>query len=232
MSRTMSPGPSRSSKPRYVLATAAYNEEAYIEATIRSVIAQTAPPLKWVIVSDGSTDHTDEIVRSYAESYPFIQLHRITEEHPRDFSAQVLAINTGLSKLEALDFDFIGNLDADITLEPEYFEMLLGRFAADSRLGLAGGFVCEKSGDAFKPRITNSVRSVAHAVQLFRRECMRELGGYLALPYGGPDWHAEVTVRMNGWKVQAFSDLPVYHQRKTGTSGGLLRYSYRQGHMD
>jgi GT2 family glycosyltransferase len=97
----------------YALVTAAYNEEAYLEQTILSVSRQTILPEKWIIVSDGSTDQTDEIVRRYAEGCSFIDLYRITEEHPRNFAAQVNAINTGISRLDRSAYDFIGNLDAD-----------------------------------------------------------------------------------------------------------------------
>ncbi len=83
----------------YVLVTAAYNEEKLIEQTVRSMMAQTVRPAKWIIVSDGSTDRTDDIVNSYAAENDFIQLYRITEDHPRNFAAQVYAINRGLSQL-------------------------------------------------------------------------------------------------------------------------------------
>src|SRR6202140_5118100 len=109
----------------YGLATAAYNEEKIMEQTIQSIVAQTLPPQKWIIVSDGSTDRTDEIVKSYIVKYGFIELCRISEDHPRNFTAQVNAINLGFSRLKRIDCDFIGNLDADITLEPNYFQSLL-----------------------------------------------------------------------------------------------------------
>ena len=176
----------------FVLASAAFNEDRYIESLIQSVVSGTRRPLRWVIVSDGSTDRTDEIVRDYAARYEFIRLHRISEEHPRNFVAQVVAINAGFSLLRDLDFDFIGNLDADITLEPTYFAELLGRFEKDPRLGLAGGYIWEKYGGKFRCRKTNSPQSVAHGVQMFRRRCLDDIGGaYVPLPYGGPDWYAE-----------------------------------------
>jgi glycosyltransferase involved in cell wall biosynthesis len=183
-------------------------------------------------VSDGSTDRTDDIVRAYAADYPFIHLHRITEAHPRNFAAQVHAINAGLAQIHDCDCGFIGNLDSDISLEPTYFERLLGRFAANPRLGLAGGFIQEQESGGFKSRLANSCQSVPHAIQLFRRECLDLLGGYVPLPYGGPDWHAEVRVRMNGWHVESFGDLPVFHHRPTGTAGSLLGYWFQQGQMD
>jgi glycosyltransferase involved in cell wall biosynthesis len=218
---------------RYVLATAAYNEEKYIEPLIKSVVAQTDPPSRWVIVSDGSTDRTDEIVNDYACRHNFIRLHRITEDHPRNFVAQVHAINAGFSELRPLAFEFIGNLDADITLEPDYFFELLVKFNQTPRLGLAGGRICELEKGKFQPRSTNSPLSVAHAIQLFRRECLEQIGGaYVPMPYGGPDWQAEVNARRHGWTVKAYEDLKVYHHRPTGAAAGLLKTSYREGLMD
>jgi len=107
---------------------AAYNEEKFIERTMRSVVAQSLRPVKWVIVSDGSTDRTDEMVRSYAAQHEFISLHRITEKHARNFGAQVHAINTGYEKLKGLDFDFFGNVDADVALPPNYYASLAQKF--------------------------------------------------------------------------------------------------------
>src|ERR1035441_6430352 len=95
--------------PRYAIITAAYNEDAYIERVIQSVIAQTAPPLRWVIVSDGSTDRTDAIVSEYAKQHDFIRLCRVTEKHARNFAAQVVAIQAGIQQLKGLDYDFVGD---------------------------------------------------------------------------------------------------------------------------
>ncbi len=218
----------------YVLVTAAYNEERLIEQVILSIVAQTVPPDKWIIVSDGSTDRTDEIVAKYASAHGFIQLCRISEDHPRNFAAQVNAINRGLSVLSSKDYAFVGNMDADITLEPDYFENLLEKFRQDPLLGLGGGTIYEQSGKgSFKERRGNSIASVAHACQLFRRECFEAIGGaYPPLPYGGPDTYAGIVARMKSWRVISFNDLKVFHHRQTGSVGGVLRGGFRQGKMD
>lgn len=216
----------------YVVVTAAYNEEKFIDNLLLSVVRQTIPPQRWIIVSDGSTDHTDEIVRRYAEKYSFIELYRITEDHPRNLTAQVNAINAGFARLKADDYQFIGNLDADVSFEPTYFERLLEKFSEHPQLGLGGGYIYEEQRGAFRTRRGNNVTSVAHAVQLFRRECLEALGGYKAFSWAGADWHAEVSVRMLGWWVQSFPELHVFHHRPTGEGFGRLRYSYRGGVMD
>jgi len=216
----------------YVLITAAYNEERFIETTIRSVVAQTILPRKWIVVSDASSDGTDEIIQRHAARCGFIELLRRDGPHARNFGAQVDAINTGYARLKDMEFAFVGNVDADVALAPNYYESLQQRFAADPHLGLAGGFIHEDYGKGFRMRRTNSVHSVAHATQLFRRECFDAIGGYRRLQYGGPDWVAEIMARQRGWKVQAFPDLIVRHYRPSASAGGVLRGCYRQGRMD
>src|SRR5215469_9821385 len=139
-------------RSRYVLVTAACNEGEYIGGLIHSVISQDQRPERWVIVSDNSDDRTDYIIREYSKTNDFIRLHRITTPHARNFAAQVHAINAGLSLLQNYDYDYVGNLDADITLPSDYFANLMARFREDPRLGIGGGYLYERSGRDFKPR--------------------------------------------------------------------------------
>jgi len=223
---------SRANYPSYALVTAAYNEEKIIEQVIQSIANQRLLPQRWIIVSDGSTDRTDEIVRRYATRHRFIELLRISEDHPRNFNAQLNAINLGFSHLKNTHCAFIANLDADITLEPEYFEHLLSEFADDPDLGLAGGYIYEKRGGKFRCRPGNSISSVAHGVQCFRRECLEALGGYSPFSWGGTDTHAGICLRMLGWKVQSVPSLKAFHHRPTGGGFGAIRYRFRGGLMD
>jgi biofilm PGA synthesis N-glycosyltransferase PgaC len=218
---------------KYVLVTAAYNEEAYIGRTIESIVGQTLLPQRWVIVSDGSTDRTDDIVQKHAAKYPFIRFVRIQEKHTRNFGAQVMAINRGFEQLRDVDYDFIANVDSDLSFEPTYYSRLLQKFDEDPKLGLAGGFIFEEDHDGiFRSRLLNSEHSVGHAVQMLRRECYEAIGGWIAMPYGGQDWHALVTAQMLGWRIKAFPELPVFHHRPTGTGDRRVRNLFREGCMD
>ncbi len=220
------------SRRTYVLVTAAYNEAALIENAIRSVLSQTVPPAEWIVVSDGSDDGTDEIVGRAAGDAPFLRLVRIDAPHSRSFAAQVEAINTGVAALASRDYEFIGNLDADVSFGGDYFEKLLGRFDANPRLGLAGGTIRELDGGVLRAVRGERLGSVPHAVQMFRRACYQAAGPYRALRFGGPDTYAEVRARMAGWEVEAFPDLVVQHHRFTSSAGGVLRGRLRQGAMD
>jgi poly-beta-1,6-N-acetyl-D-glucosamine synthase len=171
-------------------------------------------------------------VRGYSEKYPYIQLYRVPQGHKRNFAAQVDAINAGYAQIRHLEFDFIGNLDADISFEPDYFERLFEEFRNDRHLGMAGGTIHEKKGGTFRARRTNRPHSVMHGVQLFRRECFDALGGYKPLPHGSPDWHAEVSLRMRGWTVRSILGLKAFHHRPNGAAGSIMWYCYRQGLAD
>jgi poly-beta-1,6-N-acetyl-D-glucosamine synthase len=216
----------------YVLATAAYNEEANIEKTIQSVLAQIELPQRWVIVSDGSLDKTDEIVQRYAEKHAFIRFLRVTRPPGRSFRTKVMALQAGMMLLADVPFTFIGNLDGDISIGPSYFGDLIAQFERNPGLGIAGGFVCEEEGGEFRSRSSNRVYSVAHAAQLVRRECYEAIGGYAVLEYGGEDWHAQTSARMMGWSAEAVPELGIYHHRHTGEGGNLVRHKFRQGRMD
>lgn len=218
--------------PDYALITAAHNEEKHIEKTLASVTSQTALPKKWIVVSDGSTDRTDELVRGYAETFAFIQLVCLEKNQHRNFASQVLAQNAGIRMLALEEFDFIGLLDADVSFAPSYYHDLLEKFRQDPALGLAGGYIYEERNGQFIPRRGNRTRSVAGAVQMFRRECYRDIGPFLPIQYGGGDWCAEVCARMQGWTVESFPELEVRHYRPAGSEGGLLRSWYQQGFMD
>jgi GT2 family glycosyltransferase len=153
-------------------------------------------------------------------------------EHKRNFAAQVHAIREACQEMRSLDYAFLGNLDADVSFEPDYFAELLLRFDADPTLGLAGGFIYESEDGVFRSRRTNTIRSVAHAVQFFRRKCFEDIGGYQPLKYGGPDWYAEITARMKRWKVHSVPELHVHHHRRTGSADSWRRDRMRQGRMD
>src|SRR5713226_4266269 len=114
------PRKGRATSLTYVLVTPARNEAAFIEQTIEAVVGQTIRPAKWVIVSDGSTDGTDEIVKGYAAKHNWIELVRMPERRERHFAGKVGAFNAGYARVRDLDYDVIGNLDADISFDEEY----------------------------------------------------------------------------------------------------------------
>lgn len=218
-------------KKDYVLITPAKNEEKFIVKTIESVISQSILPKKWIIVDDGSTDRTPEIVEQYAKKYPYIIIIKKEQKAKRSFSSKVDAITLAYDYLSEIIYNFIGNLDADISFERDYFEKLLKIFSLDENLGIGGGIICEMIKNKFVP-LNISLDSVSGAVQLFRRECYEDIGGYMPLKYGGVDALAEIMAKMKGWKVQNFSDLKVNHYRRVGKGkSNILKAKFKQGKM-
>jgi glycosyltransferase involved in cell wall biosynthesis len=213
----------------YVLITPARNEADYIAQTIESLLKQTILPLKWVIVSDGSTDRTDEIVESLINKYDFIDFLKTKDRPDRNFGSKVAAFNLGLEQLDGIGYDFIGNLDADITFENDYYEQVLKKFALNNKLGIAGGVRFDVVNGKLE-KIMSSKNSVAGGFQLFRTQCFKDIGGYQKLQYGGIDAVAEISARMHGWEVESFGNIIAHHLKPTGTAvNNVIKQKFRAG---
>jgi len=216
---------------KYVLITPARNEADYIRLTLESMAAQTLPPLKWVIVSDGSTDGTDEIVREYTAKNPWIELVRTAERKERHFAGKVHAFNAGYELVKDLDFEIVGNLDADVSFEPDLFEFLIAKMNENAQLGVAGAPFREGNFQ-YDYRYSN-IENVWGGCQLFRRECYEGIGGYVPLKGGCIDHVAVVSARMHGWKTRTFTEKVVMHHRKMGTAQrGWLKARFNVGVKD
>ncbi|HEY3044207.1 MAG TPA: glycosyltransferase family 2 protein [Vicinamibacterales bacterium] len=204
-----------STLPAYVLITPAHNEEAFIERTIQSVVAQSVRPLKWVIVSDGSTDGTDEIVRKHAAGHDWIELVTLPARTQRHFAGKVAAFNAGYARVAGLEYEIIGNLDADISFEEDYLAFLVGKFAQNPALGVAGTPYREDNpihDDRFK-----SPGHVSGACQLFRRACFEDIGGYPPVKSGGIDLIALLSAQARGWQTRRFDEKTCFHHRSVGS---------------
>jgi glycosyltransferase involved in cell wall biosynthesis len=203
---------------KYVLITPARNEAAVIATTLDSVVAQTRLPERWVIVDDGSTDDTAAIVSSYSARFAWIVLLRRPARIDRNFAGKVHAVNAGVDAVKDLRFDVIGNLDADVSFDADYMEFVLGQFAQDPMLGIAGTPFTQAGGYDSARDSFEGENYVAGPCQLFRAECFRDIGGYVANPAGGVDWIAVMTARMKGWRVTAFPEKRFHHHRSLGTA--------------
>lgn len=204
---------------KYVLISSARNEQAFITKTLESVVAQTRLPERWVIVDDGSTDETGEVVARYAEKYSWITLIRNPRREGRNFASKANNVNGALAQIQNLDFEVLGNLDGDTSFGPDYMEFLMRKFAADPKLGVAGTPFTQDGGYDSTRDSFEGENYVAGPIQLFRRKCWNETGGYIANPGGGVDWIAVVTARMKGWTVKSFADKRYHHHRSMGTAG-------------
>ncbi|MFQ5612355.1 MAG: glycosyltransferase [Anaerolineae bacterium] len=211
----------------YVVITPVRNEAEYIEKTLRSMTRQTIKPREWIIVNDGSTDETAQIVSGYSQEHPWLKLVDREDRGARQRGKGVVeAFYTG-HKTITQDFDFIVKLDGDLSFEPDYFECLLREFAANPKLGIAGGAVYERP-EGGEWALAASKDHVRGPTKVYRRACFEEIDGLVpALGWDGIDeWRALA----RGWEVQTFMNLKVYHYRVTGAATGSIKSRVEQGY--
>ncbi|MBD5781072.1 glycosyltransferase family 2 protein [Pelagicoccus sp. NFK12] len=215
----------------YVLVTPVRNEEKYIEETLKSVTSQTILPQEWVIVSDGSTDRTNEIIQKYLSEFSWIKLIQLPQREFPSFAAVVENTTLGINSLETKDYQFLGLLDSDLRFEPEYFEKLMIEFEKDLKLGLAGGVAIDIG--LSKDVLPRNKNDVPGALQFFRRVCFEDIGGLVPIPEGGWDSITCTTARMKGYKTRLITHLIVDHLKpRNSIHGGNLKRKWQMGERD
>jgi len=205
---------------KYTLVSSSRNEEKFIALTLESVTRQVQLPERWIIVDDGSTDCTGAIADEWAKKFPWIEVIHNPKREGRSFAAKANNVNLAFARLQKgnVDFDAVGNLDTDTTFAPDYMAFLMQKMDGDPRLGCAGTPFTQDGGyDSTKDSFEGE-NYVAGPIQLFRRECFIEIGGYVGNPAGGVDWIAVMMARMKGWTVRSFPDLRYHHHRSMGTA--------------
>jgi glycosyltransferase involved in cell wall biosynthesis len=181
------------------------------------VIRQKYLPLRWVIVNDGSTDGTASRIDPYLSKYDWIELVNLPVRRERNFAAKVHAFNAGQERVKHLHYQVIGNLDSDVSLDPDHFKFLLDRFAENPKLGVAGTAFLE--GNLSYNYELVGIEHVSGMCQMFRRECFEAIGGYSAIKSGGIDLIAVLSARAKGWETRTFLEKRFIHHR---TQGGAL----------
>ena len=216
-------------KTKYCILTPTRDEEEFIANTIDCVARQTIRPAEWIIVNDGSKDRTGKIIDEYAEKYSWIRaLHR-PDRGFRTTGGGVEAFLDGLKLLTCQDWDFVVNLDGDVTFQDDYFEKCFQRFADNTQLGIGGGTIYNKIGNelVLEKCPTFHVRG---ATKIYRRACWETLGGLVR----GLGWDTvdELTANMHGWKTETFDELHLIHHRVTGSSWGTWQGAVKDGKAD
>jgi glycosyltransferase involved in cell wall biosynthesis len=215
---------------RYVVVTPVRNEERYLSCIIASMVAQTVLPVQWVIVNDGSSDGTQEIIENAARRHHWIHGVRRPDRGYRKWGAGIIeAFYEGYRALECTDWDYMSKLDGDLSFEPDYFERMFGKFADDPKLGIAGGVLYHNDGDR---RIleTHPQFHVRGGVKIYRRQCWEDIEGLWVGP--GSDTVDEVKANMLGWTTRSFFDVHMTHHRYTGASWGRWGGLVKDGKID
>jgi glycosyltransferase involved in cell wall biosynthesis len=212
---------------QYVVITPVRDEEQYVEATIQSVSGQTLRPAEWMIVDDGSTDRTGDIIDRYAAQLPWLRvIHRPDRGFRKSGGGVVEAFNEGYRCLQCNDWDFIAKLDGDLRFSPDYFQRCFEQFRKQPDLGIGGGGIYHDSGRKLRLEV-NPRFHVRGATKIYRRACWHAIGGL----WVGPGWDTidEVKANMLGWKTRSFEDLRLVHLRPTGAAEGLLHDCVKHG---
>jgi glycosyltransferase involved in cell wall biosynthesis len=214
---------------RYVLISPVKDEEKYVEATLRSVVAQSVRPYRWFIVDDGSSDSTPEIIHRYAHQHEWIRVIRIERDAKRQPGSGVIrAFSAGYETVAAEDFDFVVKLDCDLDLPPDYFEKLCEKFHQDESLGIASGIYLEQENGCWVP-VPMPVYHVAGASKMFRKSCFTDIGGFV--PSRGWDTVDEIRALNMGWTTRHFQELQFRHLKNEGTGIGSTRTNMMHGEI-
>jgi glycosyltransferase involved in cell wall biosynthesis len=197
----------------YAIITPAKDEADALPRLAASLEAQTSRPLRWVIVDDGSTDSTRDVAIEIAQKNEWVRLLVMPASAPRERGAPIVrALHAGLDSL-SLEPDVLANVDADVTMEPDYFERLLGAFCADTALGIASGSAWELMDGAWQQRFVTG-GTVWGATRAYRWACLKDV-----LPLEerhGWDGIDQLKARAGGWRTATLIDLPFRHHRREG----------------
>jgi glycosyltransferase involved in cell wall biosynthesis len=211
---------------RYYIIIPAYNEEDFMSVTLQSLVEQTVLPSKIVVVNDGSTDKTPEIISEFSQKYPFITLvNKSSEAIHLPGSKVIQAFHEGEKYIDE-NYDILVKIDADLIFPPNYFETIIKHFESDDRIGMAGGFCyIEKNGEWILENLTDKDH-IRGALKAYRKETFKQIGGLK--PAMGWDTVDELLCKFYNWKVVTNESLHVKHLKPTGANYNKAA-RYKQG---
>jgi poly-beta-1,6-N-acetyl-D-glucosamine synthase len=213
------------SKMRIIAITPARDEENFLPRLIASMAAQTLKPERWIIIDDGSTDATAQILDQAAARYPWIEVKHLPVGRERLPGGESVLMQF-LPREVWHDFDAIFRVDADISFKPDLLELLAAEFARDPSLGIAGSGLFEPEGTAWR-EIRSPSFHTRGAVKMYSRACFEAIGGLVS----GLGWDTidEARAMMLGYKSHSFRHIRAYHHRPQGSAGGYLKGNLAAG---
>ena len=215
---------------RYVVISPVRDEAEFLPRVIRSMEAQTIRPVEWLVVDDGSTDGTTEILLEAASRNAWMNVVIKPDRGERSVGPGVVeAFYYGYERMRTSDYDFIAKMDGDIEFKPNYVETLLTYFDRDKWLGSASGKIFLPQGDKLVEERTHDEMTVG-AFNFYRRETFEEIGGFVReVMWDGIAYHR---ARMARWRTRSISNptLNIIHKRLMGSSHkGILHGRLRWG---
>jgi glycosyltransferase involved in cell wall biosynthesis len=200
----------------YAVVTPVRNEEANLSRLGACLGDQTAQPVAWVIVETGSDDQTPIVAARLAARSDRVKVISLTDVEAPSEAVVVKALQLGIAALRE-PVDVVVNVDADISFDSGYFEVLLGRFADDPRLGIASGACAEESDGNWRVRPVTGDH-VWGASRAYRAACLAEVSPLEErLGWDGID---AFKAKARGWRTTTFDDLVFRHHRPEGRRNG------------
>ena len=206
------------------------DEQKYLRLTLESLAIQTWQPQEVVVVDDGSTDATPDIVQEFADKHPWIRLVKRDNRGFRQVGkGVVVTFDYGREQILNKDWQYITKLDGDMSFGPRYIETVLGRLEADPQLAACSGKVFRPEGDGYVEEFMLDAM-VAGQFKLYRREAFEAIGGFRqTILWDTLDWHM---CRNLGWKTLSFHhpEARLIHHRIMGSSDrNVYKGRVRQG---
>ncbi len=193
-----------------------HNEARFIKKTLDSLVSQTLPAKKIIVVNDQSTDDSGEIISAFAKAYPFIQRLDIKSSEAHLPGSKVIqAFQKGYDTLDA-NFDVICKFDADLIFPHNYLEKIANIFYKNSETGMAGGFCYIQKGDSWILENLTNKDHIRGALKAYRKECFEQIGGLKQAM--GWDTIDEFLAKYHGWEIETDASLHVKHLKPTGNT--------------
>ncbi len=215
---------------KVLIVTPACNEEKHLSELIDSIINQSILPAQWIIVDDGSTDNTSNVIKQSIMKYSWIKYLRKEKTGPRSPGKSVMeTFYFGFNNRTLTEYDIVLKLDADLVLPSNYLETIVNEFKKNSKTGIAGGVCVVESNDNYVLEQETNLDHIRGAIKAYRKECFEEIGGLVKKM--GWDTVDEHHARFKGWEVSVLNHLEVVHQRSTHQEYGFVKAAFRNGQM-
>lgn len=192
---------------KFLIIIPAHNEQDNLPLTLNSLQQQSFKDFKVVIVNDGSTDKTSEVIKKYTDvdsRFATIDLGKSTHQPG---SKVVNAFKNGLKTQNIDDFDIICKFDADIILNDNYLFEVGKAFADHPKYGLVGGLLYVEKNEDWVYEGNSNRHHVRGPMKAYRKECFEAIGGLRETL--GWDNIDSILLKNLGWEEVVLPELHV-----------------------
>ncbi|WP_417430614.1 glycosyltransferase family 2 protein [Halpernia sp.] len=198
---------------KFLIIIPAHNEEEFIFSCLESLQKQSFQDFKCVIVNDGSTDKTQEIVENFISQNLKFKIQNLKLSSHEPGAKVVQTFYKGLNEIGLKDFDVICKFDSDIIFPDNYLEKINKVYEQNPKAGMVSGLVyIEKNNDWIFENLS-SKNHVRGPIKSYRKKCFEEMNGLRAVL--GWDNLDVLLAKKNNWEIITIKDLWVKHLRPT-----------------